>query len=335
MPEMTSAEAVRRKLQEFEERIDGAIVAAETIARVRAEAESLQGEIKAISLEWKQALLEAMTAAQQFQQGQRDFERVRAETQATQAELEAIRSHVANDRVSALQSIAEKLGEAKECLQKANQESLSEQAELLKRLDESTRANADSAGRAASLADGRARQLEELLGTIRGETEARLSSAEKLIRSQFETLRAQTAETVRSNTERLHAEINRATRALTETAAEQEALIHQKIDSFKADTTRSLSEQRQATDRQITEFLNKQNTLVQNLSQQIDSYHGVANASSAELALLKTQFGQLTSDLGAVVRKLDLQDDKVRALSQQIKDILDKLAKKSWLPWGK
>jgi septation ring formation regulator EzrA len=92
-------------------------------------------------------------------------------------------------------------------------------------------------------------------------------------------------------------------------------------------------------DRQITDFLNKQNALVQNLSQQIESYLGVSNALSAELATMRTQIEQFTSkfkaDATGLSQRLTTQDKTLQALLQRIEEIEDKLAKKSWLPWRK
>jgi len=176
MPEITSVEAVRNKMREFEERIDGAIEAAATLARVRKDAESLRSKIAALWEKSQQSLGDAKAAAQQLQQTGQAFEQLKAQVQATQAGLEQTGGRVTQGLELAVRTIAEKLGEAEERLRRENQESLSQQAELLKGIDDSTRANADSAQRAAMLADGRAQQLEGLLSTIRSELDARLSS---------------------------------------------------------------------------------------------------------------------------------------------------------------
>ena len=62
---------------------------------------------------------------------------------------------------------------------------------------------------------------------------------------------------------------------------------------------RSLTEHQQALDDQLTEFLNKQNALVQNLNQQIDSYSSASQAQSADLVATNTKLGELSSAFNA------------------------------------
>lgn len=343
MPEITSVEAIRRKLQEFEERIDVAIEAAGAVAQVRTDAKLLLSEIEALSLKAQQSLSYATAAEQQLQRIGQEFERWKNSAEAAQVGLEQTRSRIAGELDSAVCSIADKLRAVEERLQRTAEEALSTQAELLKGLDESTRGNAHTAERAASLADERARQLEQLLCTLRSELgdkiSSELSSTEELVKSQFDSLRTRTEESILSSTQRLHADFDRAAQTLAEAAAGHGVVIRQEIDSFKAEMARKLSEHRQDIDRQVTDFLNKQNSLVQNLTQQIDSYHGVSNALSAQLTAVTTQLGQFTSNFIAhaagVGKRLDAQDKAVHALSERMEEITQKLAKRSWLPWGK
>jgi chromosome segregation ATPase len=408
MPEITSIDTIRKKLQEFDERMAGAIEAAGVIARVRTDAELLRSEITALAVKAQQSLNDATAAVQQLQQTGETFQRLKTEAQATQAGLEQTSSRVDHELDKALRSIAEKLCEAEERLRKENQESLSQQrerarhdyerlnaeaqtnqagldqirsrvtdelasavqsiaqnvreaeerlqrttaealsaqAELLKALDEGTRANASTAERAASLADERARQLEQVLCSLQSELHNRisseLSSTEESVKSQLEFLRTQAEDNVLSSTQRLHAEFDRAAQTLADTAGGNEALIRQEIDSFKAEMAKSLSEHGKSMDRQITDFLNKQSALVQNLTQQIDSYHGVSNALSAQLKTATTHLTQLgqfatkvRADATRLAQRLDAQDKIVQALSERLEETNEKLAKKSWLPWGK
>jgi hypothetical protein len=185
--------------------------------------------------------------------------------------------------------------------------------------------------------------LEQLLSSLQSELRDRissqLSSTEELVKSQFDLLRTRTEDSVVSSTQRLHAEFDRVTQTLAETAAGHGAVLHQELDSFKAEMSRALSEHKHGIDCQVTDFLNKQNALVQNLTQQISSYHGVSNALSAQLAATKTQLGQFTSFVKAnatnVAQRFAAQDKAVQALSERLEEMIQKLAKKSWLPWGK
>ena len=59
MPEITSVETIRAKLREFEERVDGAITAAKTLARIKTDAEKLLTEIQGISTKSELSLQKA------------------------------------------------------------------------------------------------------------------------------------------------------------------------------------------------------------------------------------------------------------------------------------
>ena len=73
----------------------------------------------------------------------------------------------------------------------------------------------------------------------------------------------------------------------------------QQMTAFKEDMKRNLAEHQQVSGRQLTDFLNKQNALVQNLSQQIDSFNRVSQAQSADLATTNGKVGELASALTA------------------------------------
>lgn len=68
MPEITGVEAVRAKLQEFEERVAGAITAAKALARIKNDAGKLLGGIEENSAKADQALRKAENIRNQLQQ---------------------------------------------------------------------------------------------------------------------------------------------------------------------------------------------------------------------------------------------------------------------------
>ncbi len=401
MPEITSAENIRSKLQQFDERVDGAIEAAVRIAHVREKADAFLSEVDALSQKARAALSDATTAAQRLGEVERSFEQIKAQAESAQAELKETRARVAQEFEAALRAIGDRLATAEERLQAESRETLSQQAEyakqdflrlqseaevlrarleetharieseltsavglisekvhaakdelrqstadalsqqaeLLTRLDESTSVAARRAEVAASQVDARTTRVEELLVTARNElterAESELLSVQQSVHSQLEAIQVKAESLVHSTIASLHAESDKASQALAERAAANEMRLKQEIASFKSEMTASISEQRQSIDRQITDFLNKQSALVQNLTQQIESYSGVASAMSAELATMRTQLAQLASYTKGIARRLGEQDEKQKALTEQLANVVEKLSKKSWLPWTK
>jgi hypothetical protein len=63
MPEITSVETIRAKLDEFEDRMDGAITAAKTLARIKTDAERLLTDVQGISAKSEHSLQKAESIA--------------------------------------------------------------------------------------------------------------------------------------------------------------------------------------------------------------------------------------------------------------------------------
>ncbi len=169
MPEITSVENIRAKLREFEERVDGAITAAKTLARIKTDADRLLTDIQGISTKSEQSLQKADSIRIQLQQLQREWEALKQEVDKSQTESRETRELVLSELDSAIQSLGKKVAEAEERLKATNKTSLAEQADSLKRLDASTRANADVAAKAQSTVAETAGRLDGLLGTLREE----------------------------------------------------------------------------------------------------------------------------------------------------------------------
>jgi hypothetical protein len=341
MPEITSAETVRAKLADFEERVDGAIVAAKTLARIRGDAERFIGHIEAASIKSRESLLKTEAIEQQLQKLANDWESLK------------------NEVVGAKDSLSTALAEAKEVLIDTNKASLAEQAGLLKQLDSTTRGNAEKAENAKSLVVERAAQLDELLLTIKDqlqrEIDSKLSRAEQLFDSQLKAVTERADEKYHSMAQTLNADVLKASQDLTETAAGHERLLRDEANAVRQEIRRSLSDHEQSIDRRITEFLGKQNALVQNLQQGIDSYHGVSQSLTTQLAGIKSQLDKLTSEvagqtaitdsqlstLGAGLTALQARMDEMHGIqvtqgnalkkvSDKLTATIEKLASRSW-----
>ena len=290
MPEITSVEEIRAKLRVFEERMDGAITAAKALARIKTDSEKLLAEINSLSTKSEQSVQKAEDAYLQLQNLQSDWETLKRQVDRTQAESREIHGWLLSELDSTIQSVETKLKEAEERLRETTESSLAEQAVLLKRLDTSTRANAEKVEDAKTLVLERAEKLSELLGTIRDELQSKINAdfryTEELLDLQFKEIEQKTEATLQSTTT-----------LLADTAKNNEHFLREQMDSFKEEMKRNLLEHQQTTDRQLTDFLNKQNALVQNLMQQIDGYSRLSQAQSAKLDETGTGLTELSSEL--------------------------------------
>lgn len=292
MPEITSVETIRSKLREFEERVDGAITAAKTLARIKTDAEKLIADIQGISTKSEQSLQKAEGVRLQFQQLQRDWETLKQQVDKAQADSKDIGNLLLSELDAAIQTLGKKVIEAEERLKATNKASLAEQADLLRRLDASTQANADVAAKAQSVVAETAGRLDGLLATLRGDLQAeirgKLTKAEELLESEAQRV------------EKYLEQEQEALRKAVESKAENhERLLREEMATFKEEMQRNLAQHQQGIDRQLTDFLNKQNAMVQNLSQQIDSFNRVSQAQSADLGATNTKLGDLSSAFNA------------------------------------
>jgi hypothetical protein len=292
MPEITSVETIRAKLREFEERLDGAITAAKALARIKVDAEKLLANIEAATKKSDQSLEKADAIRFKLQELQLQWHALRQKVEKSEAESQATRDFLLSELESAVQSLGQKVSEAEERLKATNQKSLAEQADLLNQYEANTRASATVAGQAQTTVTETAGKLTELLTVLRNElyeeVRTKLTTAEELLQS--ETQR------VEKYLEKEQAELRQT---VEKGAEKRERLLREEMIAFKDDLQRSLAEHQQGIDRQLTDFLNKQNALVQNLNQQIDSYSRASQAQSADLGATNTRLGELSSAFNA------------------------------------
>lgn len=350
MPEITSVETIRAKLREFEQRVDGAIAAANALARIRADAEKLVVHIEGIEkksektdTKLQKSLEKTESVRLQLNQLHSEWETLKQQLETAQGESRTIGKTLLVQLDSAIQSLAREVADAEEGLKTANKISLAEQADLLRQLAESTQANADAADKAQSFVADTGIRLDGLLATLRDDLQAevhdRFAKSEKLFESE--------AQRIEANLEQVQGTLRKA----IETKAENyQRLLREEMSVFKVDIQRNLAHQEQAIDRRLTDFLNKQNVMVQNLSQQIDSFNRVSQAQSADLGITNTKIHQLTAMLSVqketagrellairggvaelrslltkVEAKLGPQDGAITALSQTSQDTAKRL----------
>lgn len=292
MPEITSVETIRAKLREFDERVDGAITAAKTLARIKTDAEKLVGDIQVISTKGEQSLQKADSIRFKLQELQLDWHALRQKAEKSEAESKETRDLVLSELDSAIQSIGKKVAEAEERVKAGVKTSLAEQADLLRRLDASTHANADIAAKAKSFVAETAARLDGLLATLRDDLQAeiqgKLTKAGRLLESEVQRVEKY-----------LEHEQETLRKTIESKAENHERLLREDMATFKEEMQRNLAQHQQGIDRQLTDFLNKQNAMVQNLSQQIDSFSRVSQAQSADLGATNTKLNELASAFNA------------------------------------
>lgn len=295
MPEITSVETIRAKLREFEYRVDGAMTAASALARIRTDAEKLIAHIEGIEKKSEKAdarLENSFGKAEdirlQLSQLQKDWEMLKQQLDNAQGESRKISATLLSQLDSATQSLAKKVAEAEERLKAANKTSLAEQADLFRRLAASTRANAEIAEKSQSSVAETGARLGGLLRTLRddlqAEVQGRLVSSEKRLESE--------AQRIEAHLEQVQGTLRKAVESKAEN---YQRLLREEMSCFKADIQRDLVQQEQAIDRRLTDFLNKQNAMVQNLSQQIDSFNRASQAQSADLQITNTKLSEFAS----------------------------------------
>lgn len=307
MPEITSVEEIRKKVQQFDALMDGAIAAARTLARVKTDAEQRLQALEGLSDKGDQALRRAAGIRSRLQEIQAEWGWLKQEVAKAQTDAEQTRDSLRAELDHVTQSLSKSLAEAEQRLRSTNQTSLDEQAELLQRLELETRNNAQMAEQASAVARDRANDLDELLATLRyelkGDVSTRLQDAEDRLESQFQDVR-----------NRLDTQSERHGR-----------LLQTEIDAFKDAVKHDLAEHEGKIDRQITEFLNKQNALVQNLTQQIDSFHRVSRTQSEDIDATRASLNELASqfnrDRAATTRERATLAEEIRELKARVEKV--------------
>jgi chromosome segregation ATPase len=316
MPETAMVEKVNDKLREFDAQVDGAIVAAKTLTRIKADAEKLLTEIQDTSNKSEQALQKVEAVGLQLQQLQRQWETLKQQVQNEQ--FKEVRELVLSELSAAVDSLKSKVEETGDRLNVINGASLVEHGELLKRLDTSTKANADVAAKAQSIVVETATRLDELLATVReqlqSEVRTKLADGEVLLESELERMH--------KFVEKEHATLGQS---VDQQVANHQRMVREEMDAFQAEMKRNLSDHQQRTDRQLSDFLAKQNALVQNLSQRVDSINQACHTQSEELAATDLKLTELASAFGAHKTSVESELTALAAGLTELKSLVTRL----------
>jgi len=116
----------------------------------------------------------------------------------------------------------------------------------------------------------------------------------------------------------IHSQINDIEKSLWEKQQDS-------MKSFKEDVKKELYDHQQRAERNLTEFLNKQNTLVQNLTQQIDGFHRSARTLSSEQQQMQQNFIRLEAKVTNDLTKLKNATNLVKSEKEKIAEKLDQI----------
>jgi hypothetical protein len=288
MPEITSIKAVQDKLREFDERMDEAIAAAKSLARIRADAEKLNQDVGNVSQRAEQEIERMRGVRQSLSKLQIEWGSLKQEVHKALDQSKDARQKWQMEHAVAIQSIDSKLLQAGERIIALNETKLFDQEQLLKHLDADTRENAALAINAKDVTAKLAGESQRLLESVRNELQRKvqneLQQAEQSLDSKINAHRADLDGIVESALETIE------TRVVT-----SETAIQLETSAFRDEVNISLAKQKVSSESQLTDFLNKQNALVQNLTQQIDSYQRVAAAVAADFSQVRSEFEALST----------------------------------------
>jgi chromosome segregation ATPase len=259
---------------------------------VKADAEKLFADMQGIASKSEQSLQKAEGVRLQLQQVEKDWEGLRQQLKAAQAEAKETRDGLLAKIDGAIAAFGKKCADAEDRLKSANKASMTEQADLLRKLDASTRGNVDSVNKAHAEVKARSDRVDELLTTLRtdlqSEVHTRLTKAEQLLESEVQRIERYLEEEQRSLRD-----------SSKDKAADLERTLREEMSAFKSEMKRSLAEHEEGVDRRLTDFLNKQNALVQNLAQQIDSYNRVSVTQASGLELVGKNLEEISKGVRA------------------------------------
>lgn len=318
MPEITSIQNIQAKLREFEKRIDGAIVAANTLARIRTDAENFVTHIEGIGSKSEQAnekislsLKNAEDVRFQLNKMQDEWETLKLQLEKTQDKSKNIEKSLLSEINSAIQLLSGKFTDAEERLKTVNKISLSEQTELLLKIAVSTKADAESVKKSQSFVADTGARIGGLLRTLRDDLHAEIQdgliASENILKAKAQ----QIEESFEEKQQTLHT-------AIDSRSENYQRLLREEMKGFKAEIHRDLAQQEQSINNRLTEFISKQNVMILNLSQQIDSFN---RASQAQLTTIQTNDAKIREVSIALDTQQDIENKNTIAWQSNIETL--------------
>jgi chromosome segregation ATPase len=299
MPEITSPDRIKEKLREFDERLSGALAATESIMQLRDEAEKFVQSIQ----ESQEESADIQRVLQQIQEEWIELVEDIAETQEyTERAGESLLERFDQE----CKIIESRFGEASQKLDQENKDSRTEHSRLV----ETSRNHSEDSAKNSNAVIDLVSQTKQLLASIQEDLHATIN--DKL--TQLDILMETRLEKIEN-----------------ERRDQVDMLKHgleEKMASFRQEVKKDLTVHQQGVDRQLTEFLGKQNMLIQNLAQQIDGFQRANQALASEQQMLSKkiniQEGVLSKIPAQEAATLNLQEG-IQALDTKLGQVVTNL----------
>lgn len=307
MPEITSVQRIRDKLRDFDEMVSGAIQAAQRLKAIQGQATQILSDIQSLNAKCEVSL--------------EHIEGLREDLAGISEQWGVLEKTILNAREElrgAIDQLEDRVRDAGEQLSQRNAESLAVQAETLGQLDSSTRQNADIAANAKTVVEETASRLDKLLLELRDDMheEIRILTAKAEKQISHETSNA------REYLEQEHVSLKTVAEA---NAKKQEEALQVLIANFKSEMQNSLEQHQQGVERKITDFLNQQNALVQNLAQQIDGFIRLTQTLQGDNQVMAGKLAELTSTHDRLKTTMEHAAKELQAQRDRDQDTLQKL----------
>ncbi len=290
MPEITSVEAVREKLRQFDEMVTGAIGAAEALARLKTRADDILSSISEryeISTGCLKDIEDKVSLLREFENCWHDL---RGRVEATLVQSNDAQATLMDQVSSAIAGLGAEVARAEGRISEASEAASVRHEETIRELDGKTRESADRAEEARNTAVQNADKVSDLLVNVQSDLRDMTESESRALE-----------------------------RRLT-------AAFVERFDSAVFQLDAKLAEHEERLDRRMTEFLIKQNALIQNLSQHAESYERISAGLKTTLTTVTTQTDVLQKSLADTKIFLGaVQSDVIRS-RRDFEALLEKLA---------
>ena len=282
MPEINRVEAIREKLRTFDEVVAGAIVSAESLARLRNEGDALLLEIGRLSESTEKSLSEIEDKMPLLRQLDGDWNELRRQIESSLSESSALRARLSDQVSLAIQGLAAEVARAEARLNESNEKARTRQEDTLRSFEVAGRSSAERAESAKQTCESTAASLNELLAKVQNDLQGRVERE------------AQELE-------------NRLAR-----------LIREKLEAFGSAAESKLQQQEDEIDGKITNFLVKQNALIENLTQHVESYERVGQVIGSDIREIKEGLHSARTQTTALSRAVAETNTSLRKLQSEV-----------------
>ncbi|MCG3203048.1 MAG: hypothetical protein NFCOHLIN_02965 [Gammaproteobacteria bacterium] len=305
---ITSIEAIQKRIQIFDEQLSEATEAARTLARIRGDASELMERAAELHEMLRRSLAES--------EGHREaLESIRDEWSGLKADYKAAEERLIQAHKSLLASYGEKFQQIEQTASKTEKrvlearDSVIAETKALKEFVVATKMELTSEIRKDFRIELESLKsnVQQVMNGVQQTLNEGVSQRKEAYEGAIKDLNVRLVNANESMREKVSAAVKKVEELARESAARNaqaivrsEAKVQEVVTSTKKALTRDVGEHKAAFDRQVTEFLGRQNVLVQNLTQQVDSFqHGVATLKE-DVAVMKRDLGTIKQDIVSV-----------------------------------